>query len=189
MRWRPTTTRDSPSANAGEHTVAERTPDKNAPDKNAPDENAPDSSVVETTGPTGRLHHAHLMAADIDATIDFWTTCFGAEVVADEQMAGSRNVFLDIGGGRLNLYDQAPNERGPVNHLGIQVDDLPKAVAQLDANGWKPRPIKVDGPLSYAMVEGPDGVLLEVFHFNEETASHLRPYFDLEDDGDDDSGQ
>lgn len=131
--------------------------------------------------PDARLHHAHLMASDLEATIAFWADCFGAEVVADEQVAGSRNVFLDVGGGRLNLYDQAPNHRGPVNHLGVHVTDLDAAIERLRAAGWEPRPIKADGPLRYAMVEGPDGLLIEVFHFEREaTAEHLRPYFDLD---------
>jgi catechol 2,3-dioxygenase-like lactoylglutathione lyase family enzyme len=120
------------------------------------------------------------MASDLDDTISFWRDCFGAEVAADESMAGSRNVFLDIGGGRLNLYDQAPNQRGPVHHLGVQVDDLETTVERLRNEGWQPRPIKTDGPLSYSMVEGPDGVLLEVFHFDDTTAEHLKPYFNLD---------
>ena len=127
-----------------------------------------------------RLHHTHLMASDLDDTISFWRECFGAEVVAADSMAGSRNVFLDIGGGRLNLYDQAPNQRGPVHHLGVQVDDLETTVERLRNEGWQPRPIKTDGPLSYSMVEGPDGVLLEVFHFDDTTAEHLKPYFNLD---------
>ena len=133
------------------------------------------------TEPRARLHHTHLMASNLDETIAFWRDHFGAEVVADESMAGSRNVFLDIGGGRLNLYDQAPNRRGPVNHLGLQVDDLETTVDRLRDAGWKPRPIKTDGPLSYSMVEGPDGVLLEVFRFDDTTPEHLKSYFDLEE--------
>lgn len=120
------------------------------------------------------------MASDIGLTIAFWTECFGAELVADETMAGTRNVFLDVGGGRLNLYEQAPNHRGPVNHLGVHVADLSATVAALGKAGWQPRPIKQDGPLSYSMVEGPDGLLIEVFHFDQQTTEpHLRPYFDL----------
>lgn len=131
--------------------------------------------------PEARLHHSHLMASNVEETIEFWRSCFGAQVVADESVAGSRNVFLDIGGGRLNLYDQAPNHRGPVNHLGVHVADLDASLERLRAEGWEPRPVKTDGALSYAMVEGPDGLLLEVFHFERETtAEHLRPYFDLE---------
>ncbi len=120
------------------------------------------------------------MASDVEATIEFWQQCFGAVVVGDESMAGTRNVFLNVGGGRLNLYDQAPNRRGPVNHVGVHVRDLPATAARLEAGGWKPNPIKTDGPLSYVMVEGPDGLLLEVFHFDSDaTPEHLRPYFDL----------
>lgn len=129
-----------------------------------------------------RLHHPHLMASNVDATIEFWRSCFGGDVVTDETVAGSRNVFLDIGGGRLNLYDQAPNHRGPVNHLGVHVDDLEAAVDRLRDAGWNPRPIKTDGSLSYSMVEGPDSLLIEVFHFDpESTEARLRPYFDLDD--------
>lgn len=139
-----------------------------------------DALSNEPGRPPARLHHAHLMASDMPTTIEFWRQNFGATVVADESMAGSRNVFLDIGGGRLNLYDNAPNHRGPVNHLGVHVVDLAVTVERLRAAGWQPRPIKVDGPLSYSMVEGPDELLIEVFHFDEATtADHLRPYFDL----------
>ncbi|MGF1596872.1 MAG: VOC family protein [Acidimicrobiales bacterium] len=130
--------------------------------------------------PPAALHHPHLMASDVEATVDFWRRCFGAEVVADETMAGSRNVFLDVGGGRLNLYDQPPNHRGPVNHLGVNVTDLEATVERLGAAGWEPGPIKGDDMLRYVMVEGPDGLLVEVFQFDRDhTPDHLRSYFDL----------
>jgi catechol 2,3-dioxygenase-like lactoylglutathione lyase family enzyme len=126
------------------------------------------------------------MASDIDATIRFWRDCFGAELVADGPMAGTRNVFLDVGGGRLNLYDQPPNHRGAVNHLGVQVADLDATIEKLTAAGWTPRPTKTDGPLRYTMVEGPDGLLIEVFHFDEQaTPPSLRPYFDIDGGTDD----
>lgn len=134
--------------------------------------------------PEARLHHAHLMASDIDETMRFWREGFGAEVAGDTDMAGSRNVFLDIGGGRLNLYDQEPNERGPVHHLGVHVADLEATVEKLRTLGYQPREIKRDGPLSYAMVQGPDGLLLEVFHFDDSTPDDLKPYFDIDADTD-----
>ena len=141
-----------------------------------------------TDRPPARLHHTHLMAADIDETIGFWQEVFGAELVADEQMAGTRNVFLDVGGGRLNLYDQSPNHRGPVNHLGVHVQDLDTTIDRLTKAGWAPGPKKGDGPLTYVMVEGPDGLLIEVFHFDHDsTPHHLRPYFDLDAEEDTDA--
>lgn len=131
--------------------------------------------------PEAKLHHAHLMASDIDETMRFWREGFGAQVAGDTDMAGSRNVFLDIGGGRLNLYDQAPNQRGPVHHLGVNVADVEATVEKLRSLGYEPRPIKQDGALTYSMVEGPDGLLLEVFHFDDSTPDELKPYFDIDD--------
>jgi catechol 2,3-dioxygenase-like lactoylglutathione lyase family enzyme len=54
------------------------------------------------------LHHTHLMASDLDATIAFWRDGFGGEVVHDVEFAGARNVFLRVGSGRIHLYDQPP---------------------------------------------------------------------------------
>jgi catechol 2,3-dioxygenase-like lactoylglutathione lyase family enzyme len=67
------------------------------------------------------LHHTHLLASDLDATIAFWRDSFGAEVVHDVEFAGARNVFLRVGSGRIHLYDQPPKttDRGAVHHLGV----------------------------------------------------------------------
>ena len=82
-----------------------------------------------------RLHHAHLMCSDIDATIAFYSRWFDAEVVNDVVFAGARNVFVRIGDGRIHLYDQPPRskERSAIHHLGIQTDDLDALVAKMRA--------------------------------------------------------
>lgn len=36
------------------------------------------------------LHHTHMMASDIDATISFWRDHFRGEVVFDGEFAGAR---------------------------------------------------------------------------------------------------
>ena len=113
-----------------------------------------------------RLHHTHLFAADLEASLEFYRRWFGAEVVADEVFAGSRNVLVRVGDGRLNFYDQPPRDRGrnAVHHLGIQTDDLEELVARMTEGGVVFRkPITRAGSLSYVMVEAPDGVLLELF--------------------------
>lgn len=117
-------------------------------------------------GPRIRLHHTHLFASDLDASIEFYRRWFGAEVVGDEVFAGSRNVLVTIGDGRLNFYDQPPRDRGrnAVHHLGIQTEDLKGLVERMRAGGVEFRkPVSDAGGLSYVMVEGPDGVLLELF--------------------------
>jgi len=111
------------------------------------------------------LHHAHVMASDIDATIAFWRDHFGAEVVFDDSFAGARNVFLKIGTGRLHLYAQPPRHSGPaaVHHLGIETDRLPELVQRLRAAGVSVTDIRDLPEASYAMAQGPDGLLLELF--------------------------
>jgi catechol 2,3-dioxygenase-like lactoylglutathione lyase family enzyme len=69
------------------------------------------------------LHHAHLFASNIDATVNWWCQHMGAKVFFDKELSGSRNVFLAVGTGRLHVYDQAPRDqgRGAIHHLGIKV--------------------------------------------------------------------
>lgn len=113
-----------------------------------------------------RIHHVHLFASDLDASITFYERWFGGEVLADEEYAGARNVMMRVGDGRFNFYDQPPRGRGrnAVHHIGIQTDDLPQLVAKMAAGGIEFRkPITGTPGVGYVMAEGPDGVLLELF--------------------------
>jgi catechol 2,3-dioxygenase-like lactoylglutathione lyase family enzyme len=114
------------------------------------------------------LHHTHVFATDIDATIAFWRDCFEARVVLDAKFAGARNVFLRVGEGRLHLYDQPPRHsgQGTVHHLGIETDELEALVARLKSAGISVTEIKAQPEGSYAMAQAPDGLLLELFQPN-----------------------
>lgn len=115
-----------------------------------------------------RLHHTHIFASDLDATIEFYRRWFDADVVADHTFAGSRNVMVGIGDGRLNIYDQAPRDlgRNAVHHIGLQVDGLAALVARMITGGVAFRSeIRVLPELDYIMVEAPDGILLELFEY------------------------
>lgn len=111
------------------------------------------------------LHHAHLMATDLDATIAFWHDVFDAEIVYDDVFAGARNVFLRIGTGHIHLYDQPPktNGQGTVHHLGIQTDKLDTVVQRLRTRGVSITDIRHQPTAAYAMAEGPDHLLIEIF--------------------------
>jgi catechol 2,3-dioxygenase-like lactoylglutathione lyase family enzyme len=117
------------------------------------------------------IHHAHLFASNLDAALKFYQDMFGAEILADLDMAGARNVFLAIGKGRLHFYDQPPRDegRGAIHHLGIQTDDLKALVAQMKAKGFKFRKEIADfGFWKYVMVQAPDNVLIELFQIVKE---------------------
>lgn len=111
------------------------------------------------------LHHTHLFASDIDASIAFWRDHFGATVVLDMGFAGARNVFLRVGEGRLHLYAQAPRQAGAgtVHHLGIETDELDALAARLKAAGISVTEVRRHAEGDYAMAQAPDGLLLELF--------------------------
>ena len=117
------------------------------------------------------FHHAHLFASNIDASLKFYQEMFGAEILADVVMAGTRNVFVAIGQGRLHFYDQPAKDqgRGAIHHLGIQTDDLEGLVTQMKAKGVPfHKEIADFGFWKYVMVLAPDNVLLELFQIVKE---------------------
>ena len=112
------------------------------------------------------LHHAHLYASNLDESINFYREMFGAVILFDLEMAGARNVMIQIGSSKINFYDQPPKDqgRGAIHHLGIETDDLEAIIAHMKSKGFQfIKKIKKFGPLKYIMVAAPDNVLLELF--------------------------
>ena len=120
------------------------------------------------------LHHTHLYASDVDGSIAFWRDHFGAVVLVDTEFAGARNVFIRIGEGRLHLYAQPPKRAGAgtVHHLGIETDELDALVERLKAAGVSVTDVRRHAEGDYAMAQGPDGLLLELFQPH---AEHVPP--------------
>ena len=120
------------------------------------------------------LHHAHLFASNVDESIKFYSEMFGANVLFDLEMAGARNVMIQIGSSRINFYDQPPKDkgRGAIHHLGIETDDLETLVAHMKSKGFHfIKKIKKFGPLKYIMAVAPDNVLLELFEIIKDKVS------------------
>ncbi|WP_051215681.1 VOC family protein [Granulicoccus phenolivorans] len=126
------------------------------------------------------LHHVHMFASDVDATIAFYQRWFDAHVAWDGGYAGARNVFLKIGLGAMHLYDQAPRDlgRNAVHHLGIQVVGLEDLYARMEQAGLDLRnPIRVTGGSKYFMLAAPDNVLLELFEPGAGREPEARAYY------------
>ena len=113
------------------------------------------------------LHHVHIFASDIEATIAWWRGMLGGEVCYDGDFGGARNVFMRVGGGRVHLYDQPPRGKGrntSVHHLGIRTDDLEALAERLRSGGAElGAGIRDFGTWKYLMCMAPDNVLLELF--------------------------
>jgi catechol 2,3-dioxygenase-like lactoylglutathione lyase family enzyme len=121
---------------------------------------------MEDSKMQNHVHHAHLFSSDLGASLKFYREMFGAEILADLNMAGARNVFLAVGQGRLHFYDQPRRDegKGAIHHIGIQTEDLGRLVAHMKAKGFQFRKEISDfGFWKYVMVQAPDNVLLELF--------------------------
>jgi catechol 2,3-dioxygenase-like lactoylglutathione lyase family enzyme len=125
--------------------------------------------MTDDSIPPCSLHHAHLFASDLGRSVAFYRDMFGAEVVLDAVVAGSRNVLIKIGKAHISFYDQPPKDsgKGAVHHLGIRTNDLAALIAHMQRMGFEFRkPITDVGLVKYVMAMAPDGVLLELFETN-----------------------
>jgi catechol 2,3-dioxygenase-like lactoylglutathione lyase family enzyme len=126
------------------------------------------------------LDHAHVFSSNVEATLAFFVDLLGAEMVWDEEAAGTRSVRLRLGNGFLHVYDQPPKaERGGAfHHLGIATDDLDGLVARMKKKGYHFRSAIHDEPkFRYVMAAAPDGLLVELFESREPQRWQMPPAF------------
>lgn len=116
------------------------------------------------------LHHTHIFASNIDRTLAWWQHHLDARILFDGEHAGSRNVLIGIGSGRLNIYDQPPRDpgRGAVHHIGIRVADLPAVWQRLQRQGvTSPNGLREQDGWRYVMIAAPDNLLVELLEFDD----------------------
>jgi len=120
------------------------------------------------------LHHVHIFASDVEQTIAWWCQHLDAKVLFDGDLAGSRNVLIVVGTGRLNIYAQPPRDsgRGAVHHLGIRVTGLRDLWERLRSSGVSSQHgLREHDGWRYVMVRAPDDLLLELFEFDDHFAA------------------
>lgn len=129
------------------------------------------------------LHHVHIFASDVSTTVEWWQNNLGAVVSYDGEFGGSRNIFMKVGRGRINVYDQQPRgvSSGAYHHVGIRVEGLAELRDRMAVNGVEFRSdIREFGNWRYLMCAAPDGVLLELFEVDiDEMPSELAEFFNL----------
>ena len=121
--------------------------------------------------PEYRPHHIHLMSHDAMAAGAYYEKMFGATLVASKGANGLPRANMTLGDQFIListvLESVTQKASGPhsclgLDHIGIAVDDLPVAIADLEAKGaeflMKPR----DGKGRIAFVKGPDSVSIEL---------------------------
>jgi methylmalonyl-CoA epimerase len=125
------------------------------------------------------MHHVAFAVEDLDEAVETYRSLFGAEVEVRGRLEaqGVEAVYLRLGAGRVELVAPLAEDthvgrflaaRGPgMHHVGIGVDDVAAAVAELSALGAEvidpePRPGLGGHLVSFVHPHSLHGVLAEV---------------------------
>jgi catechol 2,3-dioxygenase-like lactoylglutathione lyase family enzyme len=129
------------------------------------------------------LDHIHIYAADPEESAQFYMLHFEAkEILRNTNVNGDSRIFVSLGGQVLVLgafplghTPASPPEAGDgayrhgfgVAHLGLRIDDVDAALAELSASGVRVLSERVREPsgLNYAYVAAPDGVVVELTQY------------------------
>ena len=123
--------------------------------------------------------HTHLMSANPEKLLDFYTRVMGGKIDREFLLAGSHKTWdVNLGGLLIRISDwtnadevlkkEYAKARGRrqfgIHHLAMIVDDMDKAYNELKANGAEfVLPPKATGPTSkVAFVVAPENVLIEL---------------------------
>ncbi|MFC1462205.1 VOC family protein [Verrucomicrobiota bacterium] len=121
-----------------------------------------------------RCDHIHLIAEDVDRTVEWYCRVLGARVTFQGEYRGSKVNYLEIAGMNFIVFGRLEGETvagfdavGPrygVDHFGFAVDDLSRTLERLKAAGANvlEGPITVRPGLRIAYIEGPDHVRIEL---------------------------
>lgn len=117
------------------------------------------------------LDHLHLRSTDPEAAGDFYVRAFGAILVERQHPGGKLRVVLDLAGTRLFIEAVPGGTAGPpappfrgLEHLGLTVDDLDAALADLAAKkiALAAAPSSPRPGVRIAFVAAPDGAQVEL---------------------------
>lgn len=121
---------------------------------------------------TYRFHHLHLICKNLTRMIDFFTQDLGATLVRRQKFGTADGASLDLQGTTINLRLAREDEHLAgdgsqpgygYDHIGLQVEDVDAACADLKNNGYSffMEPRDIPG-LRIAFFKGPEQITIEL---------------------------
>lgn len=119
------------------------------------------------------IHHVAILVSDYEKAKEFYVTKLGFEIIRDHYRPhrGDRKLDLKLSDCELELFavKDAPArlsypEALGLRHLAFRVEDIEKAIAELEAKGIETEPVRVDEFTNKKMTffHDPDGLPLEL---------------------------
>jgi catechol 2,3-dioxygenase-like lactoylglutathione lyase family enzyme len=118
-----------------------------------------------------RSDHLHLRSLDAPKAAAFYVEAMGAKEVTRMDVRGNLRIILDLGGLRVfveQVPEGTPRPPAPphlgIEHIGLAVDDLDAAVADLRARGVPivVEPREARPGVRICFIDGPDRVRIEL---------------------------
>jgi len=125
------------------------------------------SALAQPGAPNITAAHIHLNSADPDVAVKFWTEAIGTS----SSSMGSLNVVSTLGVKILfaRKPPSGPSAGSAIDHIALKVPDLQPVIARLSKTPYKSfRPPASPDRL---MIDGPDGVRIELIEDNSMYAS------------------
>ena len=120
--------------------------------------------------------HVHLRSPDPEETARWYETMFGAEIIRSVQSDGRPRLDMNLGGLTVFIAKVAPDQAAPppqppylgLEHLGLRVDGIDAAVAELKAKGaeFTVEPKTIRPGVRIAFLRGPQNVHIELLDRN-----------------------
>jgi glyoxylase I family protein len=122
-----------------------------------------------------RVHHVAIICSDYPASKHFYTQVLGLPVIAETYRDKRQSYKLDLqipGGAQIELFSfpgsparlSYPEARG-LRHLAFSVRDIRAAIRDLESQGIKVEPVRIDELTgqSFTFFADPDGLPLELY--------------------------
>ncbi len=118
-----------------------------------------------------RIDHVHVRSSNPAATIEFFTTFFGARVIKEFESLGRKLTIMSLEGeSNLSVIHLPPATANPkpeasaIDHIGIAVTNIQELVRRLKEKGYKfpVEPGRSPSGATVAFCLGPDNIYLEL---------------------------
>jgi len=127
---------------------------------------------------TLRLEHVNITVSDVDRAARLMESLFGWSVRWAGPASGGRTIHVGTGDYYVALYAPDIGRRGgpfakgaPLNHVGVEVDDLDDTEARVIAAGLTPFSHDDYPPGRRFYFFDPDGIEFEVISYSSQAAS------------------
>lgn len=122
-----------------------------------------------------KIHHVAIICSDYEKSKNFYVNILGLKVIEEtyRKERDSYKLDLKVGDfGQIELFSfnnpperpSYPEARG-LRHLAFEVDEIEKSVKELEDNGVKVEPVRIDEVTGkkFTFFEDPDKLPLELY--------------------------